>query len=745
MSKDYQVAALWIGGKMSFLEVLCLKSFVDAGQHITLYSYEPIPNVPEGVAIADANEILSADQFLRHGRTNSPALHSDRFRYHLLAKHDHMIWADTDAYCVKPFTTPTGHFFAWESKEGVNGGVLGLPQDSEALGRLIEFTNDEYAIPTWYGDDYTRELEAARDRGEPVHAGDQPWGVWGPHGLTHFLKETGEIKHAMPQEALYPIDYKWRAKMTQPGYDWQKHITEKTYSIHFYGRRLRARINDKHGGIPKPRSCVGMLMTKHGVLPDGSILTAAAPAPVPAPEGASGAAAEALLAKTGQTRVERIADLGATAPDLLQAAQSRFDCDIDLIDLAPDGSWPALATPHAQGVKAQLVAGGIDGARIRIVTQAAEVKPADLVLSLASFGDLSKVKHLEPLMGRLFHADSRMLMDIRAGSGAFPFLKPYGENELIEEQAGRGKGKISRVLFSPFAPKAESDPAWAKIARELAGPEGFYTDNGQHSFLYVPRGRTLVVTFDNLDIAMGKREDRRPWGYSFIEKQGWSMLGAMAGGWTWYRDPWVMAEFDRLAAEGFFAQFDRVVFYGASMGGYAACVFAAACPGADVVAISPQSTLDKTVVPWETRYKTVWGQDFSGKYGDAAQASLTANRVSILYDPYEPLDAGHVARFTGENVVKLRAPLMGHRLGSSLSQMGILQPIILKALEGQLSPNDFHMALRARRNFPRYQKELFNRCVAKGHLSLARRLGAWVLKRNDNAAVRKALRDLPKT
>ncbi|WP_406870546.1 hypothetical protein ABEB22_13335 [Thioclava sp. 'Guangxiensis'] len=745
MNKDYQVAALWIGGKMSFLEVLCLKSFVDAGQHITLYSYEPIPNVPEGVAIADANEILSSEQFLRHGRTNSPALHSDRFRYHLLAKNDHMIWADTDAYCVKPFTSPTGHFFAWESKEGVNGGVLGLPQDSEALGRLIEFTNDEYAIPTWYGDDYTRELLEARERGEPVHAGDQPWGVWGPHGLTHFLKETGEIKYALPQAALYPIDYKYRAKMTQPGYDWQKHVTDETYSIHFYGRRLRARINEKHGGIPKARSCVGMLMSKHGVLPDGSVKPAEPVTPVTPPEQAQGTQAAALLERTGLTRIERIADLGAMAPDLALAAQERFDCEIDLIDLGSDGAWPALASGHAQAVKAQLVTAGVDGARIRIVTRLEEIKPADLVLSLASFGDSAKIRHLAPLMGKLFHADSRMLMDIRAGTGAFPFLKPYGESAALEEFEGRGNGKITRVLFSPFAPKAESDPAWAEIARELAGPDGFYTDNGQHSFLYVPRGKTLVVTFDNLDIAMGKREDRRPWGYSFIEKQGWSMLGAMAGGWTWYRDPWVFDEFDRLAAEGFFAQFERVVFYGASMGGYAAAAFSAACPGADVVVISPQSTVDKAVVPWETRYKTVWGQDFSGKYGDAAEASKAAARVSILYDPYEPLDAGHAARFDAPNVMKLRAPLLGHRLGSSLNQMGILTPIILKALEGSLRPQDFHMALRARRNFPRYQKELFNRCVARGHLKLARRLGEWILKRNDNGPVRKALRDLPKS
>ena len=58
---------------------------------------------------------------------------------------------------MKPFETPNGHFYSWESADGINGGVLGLPRDSEALGQLLEFTTDEYAIPEWYGDAYRRE------------------------------------------------------------------------------------------------------------------------------------------------------------------------------------------------------------------------------------------------------------------------------------------------------------------------------------------------------------------------------------------------------------------------------------------------------------------------------------------------------------------------------------------------------------------------------------------------------------
>ncbi len=267
VAEDYLIAALWIGGDLSYLEQLCLKSFVDAGHHVRLYAYEPIANAPEGVEIADARPVLPQAGFLRHGRTGSPALHSDLFRYHLLAKCDRTIWADTDAYCVKPFRTATGHFFAWESEEGVNGGVLGLPRDSEALGLLLEFTADEYAIPDWYGEGYRRELEAKRAAGTPLHAGEQPWGVWGPHALTHFLKQTGEIRHAMPRAALYPFEYRDRKLMLRPGLDWSSHVTGETFSIHFYGRRMRARLVQRMGGVPRPRSLVGQLLKKHGIDP----------------------------------------------------------------------------------------------------------------------------------------------------------------------------------------------------------------------------------------------------------------------------------------------------------------------------------------------------------------------------------------------------------------------------------------------------------------------------------------------
>lgn len=48
MAPGREIGTLWIGGSLSWLEQLCLKSFVDAGQPITLFAYAPIPNVPAG-------------------------------------------------------------------------------------------------------------------------------------------------------------------------------------------------------------------------------------------------------------------------------------------------------------------------------------------------------------------------------------------------------------------------------------------------------------------------------------------------------------------------------------------------------------------------------------------------------------------------------------------------------------------------------------------------------------------------
>ncbi|MDJ0630240.1 MAG: hypothetical protein QNJ44_18440 [Rhodobacter sp.] len=281
MALDYQIGALWIGGALSFMEQLCLKSFVDAGHHVRLYTYGEVKNIPDGIEVADANEVLTMDSIIRHTRTGSPAPQADRFRYHMLAQTDNVIWADTDAYCVRPFTTPNGHFYGWESEHHVNNGVLGLPRDSETLRELLAFTSDEYAIPEWLPQAEQDRLQALKDAGTPVGVGDQAWGAWGPRALTHFLHKTGEIRFALPRAALYPISFKNRRLLVRPNAHADAYLTDDTLSIHFYGRRIRKRLEEAEGGEPHPDSLIGQLLQKHGIDPKGAPLPGARVKPVP--------------------------------------------------------------------------------------------------------------------------------------------------------------------------------------------------------------------------------------------------------------------------------------------------------------------------------------------------------------------------------------------------------------------------------------------------------------------------------
>ena len=264
---EFQIAMLWMRGELSFLEQLCVQSFLDAGHHVALYSYEPIGRVPEGVELRDAADILPETGFLVHERTGSPALHSDLFRYKLLERMDRTIWADTDAYCLRRFQPIDGHLYGWESAHHVNGGVLGLPQDSATLAALLDFTRDEFAIPPWEKRWKRKEWQAAKYAGTPVHVGEQTWGVWGPHAVTHFLHETGEVARALPQVALYPYSFALRRKLVTAGVDHSRAITDETQSVHLYGRRIRKRLAEKDHGLPDPESLVGQYLLKHRIDP----------------------------------------------------------------------------------------------------------------------------------------------------------------------------------------------------------------------------------------------------------------------------------------------------------------------------------------------------------------------------------------------------------------------------------------------------------------------------------------------
>ena len=194
MARTREVGTLWIGGPLSWMEQLCLKSFVDQGQKITLFSYEDIPNVPDGVIRRDGREIIDTDDFIKYEQKNSFALFADWFRLHMIQQCPSMIWIDTDVYCHRPMDYDSDYVFGYElpGEHRVNNAVLGMPRDSEILRQMIEFTEDRFSIAPFLPKKRQQTMQRMAKRGKPVHITEQPWGVWGPMMVSYFWNAAAQ-------------------------------------------------------------------------------------------------------------------------------------------------------------------------------------------------------------------------------------------------------------------------------------------------------------------------------------------------------------------------------------------------------------------------------------------------------------------------------------------------------------------------------------------------------------------------
>ncbi|KEJ98030.1 hypothetical protein SUH3_03295 [Pseudosulfitobacter pseudonitzschiae] len=257
-----------------------------------------------------------------------------------------------------------------------------------------------------------------------------------------------------------------------------------------------------------------------------------------------------------------------------------------------------------------------------------------------------------------------------------------------------------------------------KKAAQAAG--GWMRSLHRHRAVFVPRGPRLLVSFDTMGAHLAP-PPRRPWAWDLAQAAGWSHLGLMTGPCNdWYRRRAVFDFFDGLRDSGFYRRFDDVVFYGSSMGGFAACTFVASAPGARVVAISPQSTLIGARVPFERRYPQGQhrGDWEDPRYLDAQSCLRLAGRAVVLVDPYHAADMAHVARLPDTRLTVLRCPFMGHRIPHHLAALGGFGDLMRGLLEGQ-GHDGFAVHLRQRKGSVSYHKGLVKAALARGHPVLA--------------------------
>ncbi len=232
---------------------------------------------------------------------------------------------------------------------------------------------------------------------------------------------------------------------------------------------------------------------------------------------------------------------------------------------------------------------------------------------------------------------------------------------------------------------------------------GFLEKTNAHSLLFVERAAPrLLVTFDNLSNVRDSSPLRVPWAYKFARDNKVSHLGVLAHRSDWYREKELIARIQKLANEGFFGGYERVLFAGSSMGAFGALVFSSLVPGAHVLAFNPQSSLNTEVVPWEKRYRNGRRQNWSLPLSDAATLLNRAERVSVFYDPYFEPDRRHFLRLCGPNVVGFKCWYSNHKSAVFLRKIEALKPIMEDAMFGKLTEQTFYRFYRRRRRLPWY-------------------------------------------
>ncbi|AGI67783.1 hypothetical protein OAN307_c21510 [Octadecabacter antarcticus 307] len=258
---------------------------------------------------------------------------------------------------------------------------------------------------------------------------------------------------------------------------------------------------------------------------------------------------------------------------------------------------------------------------------------------------------------------------------------------------------------------------WMERVEQTAEEFGHAEPVGpDHMALFIDAGRTLLVGFETIASVRKHNDDDAPLGWGFVQSHGWSSLTLMANTQPdWFRHPAMFGYFDRMIDDGFFDDFDQVLFYGAGAAGYAAAAYSVAAPDAQVLVIQPQATLDPGLARWDRRHLNARSMDFTTRFGYAPMMVETADKVTIVHDPSVVEDAMHASLFKGGNITHLDCPYLGPNAHHALVAMDVMPDMIEQAMDATLTPASFATLWRARQTYLPYLRTLFHRLDGQDH------------------------------
>jgi len=139
------IQMLWVRGDLSRMELLSLRSFLAQGHPVHLYTYDAPTNLPAGVDVLDARDVVPED-LAPNGEMpafskGSYGAFSDFFRYRLLFERGGW-WSDLDVVAIRPWAGFPEIVTASTNEQGfgiaANGFAMRFPAGHEVLRKCLE-------------------------------------------------------------------------------------------------------------------------------------------------------------------------------------------------------------------------------------------------------------------------------------------------------------------------------------------------------------------------------------------------------------------------------------------------------------------------------------------------------------------------------------------------------------------------------------------------------------------------------
>jgi hypothetical protein len=206
------VVTFW-HGPLDRLRQTCLRSQVAAGHNVTVYSFDPLAGLPDGVGNAEAEAILP-HAFSERLRPPQPdgswrdwttLQFSDFFRIRLMAERAGL-WLDADVLLLKPVEIdPAKPLFAWERPRQLGNSVLYLPPDSAIVGAFEALMQQDELTPDWLALRHRLVFALRKLRGKSNRLADIRVAIFGPAALTALAARSGELGYALPKKSFYAV------------------------------------------------------------------------------------------------------------------------------------------------------------------------------------------------------------------------------------------------------------------------------------------------------------------------------------------------------------------------------------------------------------------------------------------------------------------------------------------------------------------------------------------------------------